>query len=105
MEAILSLINQHWVPSLFGLAFTGLTAWVARTWKSNKAVKKGVEALLADRLIQLHNYYYDKGYCPTYARNSAEAMYNAYHNLGGNGTITDIYEGIKDMPLLKKEEN
>lgn len=30
----------------------------------HKAVQAGVEALLADRLIQLQNYYRDKGYCP-----------------------------------------
>ena len=68
---------------------------------TERALEAGLEALLADRLIQMHNHYSERGYCPTYARRSAEVMYKAYHDLGGNGAITDCYEAIKRMPIIE----
>lgn len=107
--AFVEFAAKHWITVLFGLVLTGLTAGyrrlakrIARNRAEEKALQAGVEALLADRLIQLRNYYNDKGYCPTYARQSAETMYVAYHGLGGNGMISDVFEAIKDMPLSKR---
>lgn len=108
--AFIEFATKHWLTVLFGLVLTGITAAVQRLSKrmkkekdANAAIRRGVIALLADRMIQLHNYYDEKGHCPTYARNSAEAMYMAYHELGGNGTITDIYEAIKRMPIKERK--
>ena len=48
-----------------------------------------MRSMLKDRLIQAYNYRHDKGYFPIYARETFDEMYDAYHKLGGNGTITD----------------
>jgi len=101
---------KHWLTVVFGLVSAGLTAAyrrlssrVKKDRSAIKAMQAGVEALLADRMIYLHNYYQDKGCCPIYAKRSAETMYTAYHNLGGNGTVTELYNRLLAMPTEKKE--
>ena len=105
-------IIKHWLTVLFGLITTGLgvgyrklSVRVKKEKKASKAVQDGVEALLADRLIQLYNYYAEKGYCPIYARSNAESLQKAYHALGGNGTISALYNKLMAMPTEKREES
>lgn len=67
--------------------------------KENEAVKAGMQAMLRDRMIQSYNhYFYDKGYMPIYAKQSFENVYNAYHNLGVNGVMTDIKNKVMALP-------
>lgn len=101
---------KHWMTVFFGLATAACAAGYKRLAgrakkdrQANKAVRAGVEALLADRMIQLHNYYADKGYCPIYARRAAESLYGAYHDLGGNGTITGLYQRLLALPTEREE--
>lgn len=68
--------------------------------KKNEAVEAGMQAMLRDRMIQTYNhYYYDKGYCPIYAKQSFENVYNAYHNLGVNGVMDDIKKRVMALPM------
>jgi cbb3-type cytochrome oxidase subunit 3 len=110
-EEVVRFAAKHWLTVFFGVIWAVMMALLRRIGKrvkkdqkAERAMQAGVEALLADRLIQLHNYYNDRGYCPIYARRSAEAMYKAYHELGGNGTISDVWEHIQGMPIEKREE-
>ena len=43
-----------------------LLGLIATTWSQTKAVKKGVQALLRDRLIQGYKYYGEQGYADVY---------------------------------------
>lgn len=97
-------VIKHWVEWAFGLISLGLTAAyrhlnqrVKADRAKNDAISDGVKALLRDRIIQLHNHYLDKGYCPIYAKDNIEDMYEAYHGLGGNGTTTGLMDSIRKM--------
>lgn len=71
----------------------------------NDATQAGLRSLLRDRLIQAYNHYADtKGYCPIYARENITLMYDSYHNLGGNGTITELYKKLMKLPTEKGSE-
>lgn len=100
-------------PQLAFWAVTALcgafAAWVQQKFKAQKkelveqkayntAVALGVQALLRDRIIQAYNHYQDKGFCPIYGMENVQALYLQYHNLGGNGTITELVEKLKSMP-------
>ena len=43
----------------------------------------------------------EKGYIPIYAMENVLESYNAYHSLGGNGTITKMVEELKQLPTLR----
>lgn len=104
-------VIKYWVEVLFGLITTGLIAAYKRLYnkisektKEQDAIKLGIQALLRDRIIQSYNHYQDKGFCPIYALENVNALYKQYHALGGNGTVTELVERLKDMPSEKRKE-
>ena len=67
----------------------------------DSALRDGVQALLRNELIGEYNHRMKDGEFPIYARENVTAMYNAYHALGGNGTITQLYEELQHLPMHK----
>ena len=51
-----------------------------------------------DRIIQAHNYCMEKGYCSIHDRDNISFLYDQYHNLGGNGTVTHLVECVNRLP-------
>lgn len=57
-------------------------------------------------LIRECNRYLDKGYAPLYAIASVAEMYDAYHRLGGNGSVTAAYHDFLQLPhSLRRDSN
>lgn len=103
-------IVKYWLEFGFFLITSALTASSTYFWKQNKArkseqnaVKLGIQALLRNGIIEQYNKYMDKKYIPIYAMDNVEAMYKQYHALGGNGTITELYEDLKQLPHRKED--
>lgn len=69
--------------------------------KQDDTLRDGVQALLRNDLIGEYNHRMKDGEFPIYARENVTAMYNAYHALGGNGTITALYEEMQHLPVKK----
>ena len=38
----------------------------------------------------------------TYAKDAFDKAYISYHNLGGNGTMTELHEQVMNLPTQKK---
>lgn len=60
----------------------------------SKQLECGVQSLLRAEIIRSHEKYMDKGYCPVYAREALTHIYESYHALGGNGTMTELYKQV-----------
>lgn len=69
------------------------------TIQEQKALKKAVKALLHDRLYQSCRYYIQQGYVDSEGLTNVGLAHEAYHELKGNGTGTNLYERIKALPL------
>lgn len=67
-----------------------------------KALKKGLQALLRDRLLQSYKHHEAKGYATVEDRENWINMYNQYHDLGVNGVMDDIKEKFLDLPTSKQ---
>lgn len=63
------------------------------------AVSRGQEYVLQDRLMYLCQKYLDRGSVGTLELKLLTNMYQAYHNLGGNDFITDLFERVKELPI------
>jgi len=91
------ILEQYLTEFILGI-FTAIITYVVRQQNKKinqqQAIKDGVQALLRDRLIQAHNHYMDKGFCPIYARESMVEMAKQYYNLGGNGVIPSLVERV-----------
>lgn len=70
-----------------------------------RLLETGLQALLRAEIIRQHDKYMDKGYCPIYARDALDRVYESYHALGGNGTMTDLYKQTTALPTEPEAVN
>lgn len=105
----MDILVEHGLNLFFGLLSAGIMAMIAllnsrlkSRVREQDAIKAGMQAILRDRIIQAFNHYAEKGFCPIYARDNITHMYEAYHNLGGNGTITELYEKLLNLPSFER---
>ena len=68
----------------------------------DEAVSEALRALCRDRIFQGYRYYHKHGGITAQDLETMTKLYNAYHALGGNGTMTAVYEKILNLPI--KEE-
>ena len=65
-----------------------------------ESIANGVLCLLRVKLIEYHDHYTELGSIPSYARSNWDMMYEAYHDLGGNGMITGMDSEIKKLKIV-----
>lgn len=84
-------------------ALMGYIVWLLKKQKKDRdANSKGTMLLLRVQLIEYHDKYTILGSIPSYAYKNFCEMYEAYHELGGNGMITKMKEEIDELHLKKK---
>ena len=71
----------------------------AATEENKNANERGTMLLLRVQLIEYHTKYMRLGEIPSYAYQNFEEMYEAYHDLGGNGMVKKMYEEIKELHI------
>lgn len=81
----------------------GYIVWLLKRQKRDRdANSRGTMLLLRVQLIEYHDKYMEQGNIPSYAYDNFIEMYEAYHELGGNGMVTKMYEEIRELHLKKK---
>lgn len=84
----------------------GYIVWLLKNQKKTRdANSKGTMLLLKVQLIEYHDKYMALGSIPSYAYENFCEMYGAYHELGGNGMITHMFEEIKELEMKKGAEH
>lgn len=71
--------------------------------KERDANSRGTMLLLRVQLIEYHDKYTAQGHIPSYAYQNFCEMYEAYHELGGNGMVTKMNEEIHELHLNRKD--
>ena len=71
---------------------------ITTMWIQTLAIKRGVQALLRDRLTQGYKYHETLGYADIDDRNNLENVYIQYHNLGKNGVMDDLRNKFLALP-------
>lgn len=72
---------------------------IITSWVQIHAVKKGVQALLRDRLVQGYKYYSAQKWAGVDDRSNLENVYQQYHKLGANGVMDDLRNRFLALPL------
>ena len=62
-----------------------------------------IKSFCRDRILQGYRYYRQHSYVSTANLETMTKLYNAYHGLGGNGTITTIYDKICALPVKEAD--
>ena len=86
------IIKAAGIPAL-------LLGLIITTWIQTRAVKRGVQALLRDRLLQGYKYYRMQGWADEDDRSNLENVYEQYHALGANGVMDNLRLRFLDLPL------
>lgn len=102
--AIVTAIVSCVVSAVLGGILTFVVTRIKGLFKREKAVENGIQVLLRNQLIEYHDKYTEKGYCPIYAKENARRSYDAYHELGGNGVITKLFNDIMQLPEEPKNK-
>lgn len=80
----------------------GYIVWLLKRQKRDRdANGKGTMLLLRVQLIEYHDRYVALGHIPFYALENFIEMYEAYHELGGNGMVTEMYKEILELEIRK----
>ena len=80
----------------------GYIVWLLKTQKKSRdANSRGTMLLLRVQLIEYHDKYMKRGSIPSYAYENFIEMYDAYHELGGNGMVTHMKEEIEELNFNK----
>lgn len=93
-------ISRYWIEVIFGGILGGLTCGyrkMSSRIKRQEIMENAMQALLRDRIVQTYTHYTGKGTCPIYALENVHALYDNYHALGGNGTVTRLVEEMESM--------
>ena len=67
-------------------------------------IKDGVIAILHNKIYTLGKQYIAQEHISVEALDDFEHLYKAYHALGGNGTGTEIYKRVKELPMKQGKE-
>ena len=106
---MLEVIAKYWVEWACGLVATALLYGFRQLHKRQtkaderqRAVEKGVQALLRDRILQAYYHYSEHGWITLHGLENVESMYQEYHNLGGNGTVTKLLHDLRELEVRDK---
>lgn len=98
-------ITKYWIEWIFGLLCTGLVlaynklaAKIKKEQEENEALKSGMRALLRRQIIEDCRAVKAEGAVDPDRRDTILDMYQSYHDLGGNGTITRIKDEMMALP-------
>lgn len=84
----------------------GYIVWLLQQQKKDKnANERGTMLLLRVQLIEYHTKYMRLGEIPSYAYQNFEEMYEAYHDLGGNGMVKKCTKRSKSYTSRVEEVN
>lgn len=83
----------------------GYIVWLLKNQKKERdANSKGTMLLLRVQMIEYHSKYMKMGDIPSYAYQNFCEMYEAYHELGGNGMVTKMKQEIEELHIKRKGE-
>lgn len=95
-------IIKYWIQILFSGILAVLSYGykkIAAKLKEQEKMKEGILAILHDRLYQACRFYLAQGFIDVDSMKNVEYLYTSYHDLGGNGTGTELYNRVKALPI------
>lgn len=103
----MDIIIQYWLQIVTLLVQCGLIKFVYSMYSDKKqktsARDEALKCLLRTGIYGIYHKGEKDGYIRLYALENATMMYNAYHALGGNGAVTNVYKKILEMPHEKED--
>lgn len=113
-------VIKYWVEWVFGLIIAGLgfavkhisskvkaeraarEALELQAKQETEALKAGMKSLLRRQILSDCEAAQAAGWCDSTKKGTIQAMYEAYHGLGGNDVVTSaVRQVIDDLPITQ----
>lgn len=99
-------IRQYWLEVFFTAILGAVSCATKKLYckvkfelEKQEVLKEGMLAILHDRIYQLCTIYIERTSITVDELENLEYLYKSYHNLGGNGTGTALYERCKNLRI------
>ena len=99
---MLEFIVKYWLEFFFSGVLALLGAGYRKLnlkLKEQGKMKEGILAILHDRLYQVCRFYIHQGWIDVESMKNVEYLYDSYHDLGGHGTGTELYNRVNSLPI------
>ena len=99
---MLEFIVKYWLEFFFSGVLALLGAGYRKLnlkLKEQGKMKEGILAILHDRLYQVCRFYIHQGWIDVESMKNVEYLYDSCHDLGGNGTGTELYNRVNSLPI------
>lgn len=104
-------IAKYWLEWLFGVVIAFLSGYcrhlstvIKKEKKEQRALRDGMRSLLRGKIIEDCEKSIAKGYCSAMDKATIDDMYEAYHSLGGNGTVSALHNQLMELPTILVHE-
>lgn len=101
-ETIITWTVTFILGTLVGFLGTKLKKYKAKEkeeTEKDKKIEVSVQALLRNDLIRLYREYKSKGEMTILDKENVDHLYSCYIDLGGNGTVKELYEDLSDLDI------
>lgn len=104
VEEFLQLAASPFVGAVVGAVVASLYGFALRKGAdgidAQRAMLRGMRTLLRNELVEAHREYVEEDHCIRLeSLEYVEETYKSYHDLGGNGSGTKLWEDIKSLPI------
>lgn len=102
---MLETLRAYWsiISTVITVVAVPAMGYLYRKYKKaderQKAMELGLQALLRDRIVQAYYHYTDRDWITLHGLENVNALYEQYHALGGNGTITVLVEALRELEV------
>lgn len=101
-NTVLQWVTTFLLGTIIGFISTKLKKEKDKNKKNeqkDKSIEKAVQSLLRDRLIEKYRQFKTKGEMTILDKENLDHLYTEYINLGGNGTVKELYEDMGDIEI------
>lgn len=89
------------VPGILAAILGVVLKRMKKIYTDTKSMKLGIQALLRSQMIADYNKWSEREYAPIYAKESFEACWVQYENLGFNGVMNGVHDNFMALPTVK----
>ncbi len=93
------------IVACLGLVVVPIHKTLKQTKKDNAALMAGIQVLLHFRLERECRRVLDRGSIDVEEQQAISDIYNAYHDLGGNGHGTDLFNRTMKLDYRRNEDD
>lgn len=99
-----SIILNHLVEIFLSVIIFFISYLYKKIMGFNRMINstcEGVRILLKNRIIEKYYRFKNDGFISIFDKQIVNELYSEYHNLGGNGVISDIIDEINSLDIRK----